>query len=92
MATNTMKKLPRVKPKTYTTCLLYKTKEAREKLKGISLAACNPKFEKKDVCEETEQGKGIYIQSSDRVIALNPFSSLLNLTLNQQYSILVFDV
>ncbi|XP_045167402.2 ankyrin repeat and zinc finger domain-containing protein 1-like [Mercenaria mercenaria] len=42
MATNSPKKTQRVKPKSYSTCLLYNTTEAQSKLSGITLASCNP--------------------------------------------------
>lgn len=41
MAAVSPKKVPRVKPKTYSTCLLYNTGEASAKLVGLSLANCN---------------------------------------------------
>ncbi|XP_060591292.1 tRNA endonuclease ANKZF1-like [Ruditapes philippinarum] len=47
MATNSPKKSQRVKPKTYSTCLLYNTKEAQSKLSGIILANCNPNLRTK---------------------------------------------
>ena len=45
-ATYSPKKFPRGQPKSYSTCLLYNTKEASQKLQGLTFAACNPKLEK----------------------------------------------
>ena len=40
------KKFPRGQPKYYSTCLLYNSREASQRLKGLTFAACNPKLEK----------------------------------------------
>ena len=54
------KKFPRGQPKSYSTCLLYNTKEAAQKLKGLVFAACNPKLEKIVVDEgDPEAGENI---------------------------------
>lgn len=42
MASGSPKKVQRVKPKSYTICLLYNSDEAKSKLSEISLATCNP--------------------------------------------------
>ncbi|XP_052806792.1 ankyrin repeat and zinc finger domain-containing protein 1-like [Mya arenaria] len=52
MATNSPKRVQRVKPKKYTTCQLYNTKEAQCKLVGLTLASCNSASRGKSVIQE----------------------------------------
>ncbi|KAK6166090.1 hypothetical protein SNE40_022861 [Patella caerulea] len=50
-------KLARVKPKTYSVCMLYNTNEAKEKLKSLSVANCNPSTENQQATYDSDTDK-----------------------------------